>query len=252
MWRRLALCCLVLLAAPASLPAAPAQGSRAGVEELIATLDGAADPLTRAEAAEDLGRLERAEAPVAAALIDALALDPDYPVRGRAAEALGRLGPVSGEVVPALSEALEWDTHLMVRWRTAEALERIGRQHPDVAEPVVPALIAALQGDPYPGVRARAAKALGGIGLMRAGVLPALLLAFNRDSHAGVRWQAAAALEGVAVRHRDAGAAESLGQLKDALAALEGHPHPDIQRNAAGLRHVIRQLEARSGPADSQ
>src|SRR3546814_9691130 len=72
--------------------------------------------------------------PVVAALIDALALDPDYPVRGRAAGVLGRLGPVTGEVVPALAEALAWDQHLMVRWRAAEALERIGRSEEHTSE----------------------------------------------------------------------------------------------------------------------
>jgi HEAT repeat protein len=248
--------CLVLLAI-AVLPTTDsraAAGDGTAVEQLIEAVTGAADPQVRAAAAERLGRLDPASetvvAGVATLLVETLGLDLDYPVRGRAAESLGRLGPVTAEVVPALTEALAWDTHLMVRWRAAEALGRIGRQHPDVAELVVPALIAALLGDPYPGVRARAAKALGGTGLLRADVLPTLRLAFNRDSHAGVRWQAAAALEDVAVHHRGAGTAEVVGQLKAALAALESDPHPDIQRNAAGLRHAIRQLEARRGYDD--
>src|SRR3546814_14510755 len=101
--------------------------------------------------------------PFVAALIDALALDPDYPVRGRAAGVLGRLGPVTGEVVPALAEALAWDQHLMVRWRAAEALERIGSQHADAAGNIASLLLAALASHPYPGFRARPPPPPGGI-----------------------------------------------------------------------------------------
>jgi HEAT repeat protein len=240
----------LLLLAVAALPSAEARaaGEGAAVAPLIETVTGAADPLVRAAAAERLGALDPAIEPVAEevvpVLIEALAFDLDFPVRGRAAEALGHLGPLTAEVVPALTEALAWDTHLMVRWRAAEALERIGSRQPEAAETIAPDLITALQGDPYPGVRARAARALGGLGPARAPVLAALLAAFRSDSHAGVRWQAAAALESAAVHYRDAEATEVVGLLKGALALLERDPHPDIQRNAAGLRHAIRQLEA--------
>jgi HEAT repeat protein len=235
--------CLLLLAALSSPTAAPAQSSGKAVEDLLATLGGAADPLVRAAAAERLGELKQGEAPVAAALIDALAFDPDYPVRGRAAEALGRLGPIIGEVVPALAEALAWDQHLMVRWRAAEALQRIGSERAEVGRNIAPLLIAALGNDPYPGVRARAAQALGGVAHADGDMLAALLNAYRHDSQAGVRWQAAKALGDLARHFGTGGTKESVAQLREAMTALARDPHPDIQSYAAALGQTIRRLE---------
>src|SRR3546814_14935643 len=99
--------------------------------------------------------------PFVAALIEARALDPDYPVRGRAAGVLGRLGPVTGEVVPALAEALAWDQHLMVRWRAAAALARIGSAHAEAAGQIASLLTAALACAASPGPRDRAAHTRG-------------------------------------------------------------------------------------------
>jgi HEAT repeat protein len=239
---------LAALAAPLTFNAtARAQDSDA----LLATLSDAASPLARAEAAAALGQRGHAEPAVVAALIDALALDPDYPVRGRAAEALGRLGPVTGAVLPALAEALAWDQHLMVRWRAAEAFQRIGSKRAEAAGNIAPPLITALVSDPYPGVRARAAQALGGIAHADGDILAALLNAYRHDSQAGVRWQAAKALGELARHFGTRGTKESVAQLREAKTALARDPHPNIQSYAAALGQTIRRLEEPPGSSAS-
>jgi len=242
----------ILLAAfvsVAEVQAEDIQSEDAPLDRLIADLSDTGNAETRAGAAERLGTLGPAARDAVPALLEALAFDLDYPVRGRAAQALGRLGLVNDEVVPALTEALEWDQQLMVRWRAAEALEQIAIAHAGSADAILPALIATLRGDPYPGVRARAAAALGAIDPGPTEVVPVLVEAFRHDTHPGVRWQAAAALEGVALRCRDNGDTQAIPALTQALAALKDHAHPDVQRNAAGVRQAIRQLQSLQGPS---
>jgi HEAT repeat protein len=241
--------CYLLLLASAALPAAGAraEGQNASESALTGALTAAQDPLTRAAAAEGLGRLvpatPQAAQRTATVLVEALLLDLDYPVRGRAAEALGRLGPVTDEVVPALVEALAWDAHLMVRWHVTAALERIATQHPETAEAVVPGLLTALQGDSHAGVRARAAESLGTVDPGDEPVVPALVRAFRADSHPGVRWQAAASLEKIAALYAEKGTRAVVADLREALAALVGHPHPDVRHHAEGLRQAIQRIE---------
>ncbi|MGF1627911.1 MAG: HEAT repeat domain-containing protein [Kiloniellaceae bacterium] len=242
---------ILVLQGRGALDPARAQSGPAPVEQLVETVSKAPAAQARAAAAERLGLLGTAAEGAVPVLVEVLGWDLAPEVRGRAAEALGRLGAITAEVVPALIEAIEANRQLLVRWRAVEALERIGAQtrtaDAGLREEIGSALIATLQGDPYPGVRARAAEALGVIHPESAAAVPALIEAFQQDTHPGVRWQAAAALEGIAVHYKDDAATEAIADLKKALAALAGHPHPEVQRNAEGLRQAIRQLEARQG-----
>ena len=99
----------------------------------------APDPERRANAAENLGWLERVGEPAIPALIRHLN-DSEKRVRQGAALALGNIGQQPDMVVPALLKTLK-DEDLLLRTFSAGALSRFGNQATD-AVPIIQAYLA--------------------------------------------------------------------------------------------------------------
>lgn len=142
-----------------------------------------ADPLCRIAAAKAIASIDRKNETAIPLLIKALQ-DKTGTVRKRAAESLGDLGPGAKSAVIDLVKAVK-DSDPTVSWAAVDALGQIG---PD-AESAVPALIEALKKASTGGA---AADALGQIGRKAEAAVPSLEQALSGD--VTVRWAAAVSL----------------------------------------------------------
>ena len=181
-----------MMAAPAGLPASPADAAVLGA----GVLSPDASVQARAEAAIELGRLRNWRA---AAFLRHSIKDPAREVRFASAVSLGKTG--AKEAVPLLIETLERDSDWWVRFAAASGLG-------DCRTPAaVAALAAAAAGDAEYQVRMQAIRSLGRQGSREAARALAKPLA---DADAGVRAASAMALGEI-------GGVDSLQLLASAL-----------------------------------
>ena len=161
-------------------------GTPATVKPLSQALAGARRDrrdLVRQTAAEALGNLETKDG--RAALLDAMARDPAWPVRATSAMSLSK-SPPTRVIVEAIGRRLRRDPRREVRLVTAKAL---GEMKSPLA---ATALIEALEKEPLPDVKTAVAKAM--IEIDSKAVDLALLLALREDAGRGVRRQVAETL----------------------------------------------------------